>query len=108
MFKRDLSKPRLWLIEQCQLLNFGGLTFGVLGGEPDPTRLLRLVRTVKLADGNNRPRPEAGADNFELCKEQLALIRALAGLPDGSVVTVRVANGLPTSTIDVEDHGRAA
>lgn len=33
--KRQFSRPRQWLIERCQYINFGSVTFHVRGGEPD-------------------------------------------------------------------------
>ena len=108
MEKRDLSRPKQWLIEQCQRINFGRLTFAVRGGEPDLRQSYRAIRTVRTDAAENGSRRELARSNFELRKEQIALLMQLAGLPDGTRVTVKLIHGLPGSTIDIEEEHKAA
>jgi hypothetical protein len=108
MRKSDLSNPQKWLIEHCQITRFGKFRFHVRAGARDPSRPCHTSRTVRLIGGDNGPRPEASFADFELCKEQLALLKLLSTLPDGTCITVRVMNGLPNSSIDIEDEQRAA
>lgn len=95
MNKAGLSRQGRWLVEQCQLINFGLVTFHVRDGEADVTRSWHTKRTVKLACGENGPRPEASLADFELSLEQSALLRSLHGIRDGARVTVEVRHGLP-------------
>jgi len=108
MDKRHLSKPNRWLIERGQHVNFGSVTFYMLGGEPDLNRAHRTARTIKLAGGSNGPRPEAGLADFELRKEHIELLAQLKMLPDGTCVQVKFAHGLPGSSFDILEDHRAA
>lgn len=108
MHKGSLSKPNQWLIEQCQITNFGSITFYIRSGEPDLTRSYRTVRTVRLVGGDNGPRPEASNADFELRGEHLSLLAMLPRLPDGTCVTIKVMYGLPTKSIDIEENHQAA
>jgi len=107
MNKQEQSGPNQWLIEQCQRLNFGRITFYVLGGGPDIDRPWRTRRTVKLIGGDNRPRPETGSADFELRKEHAAALNTLAHVNDGSRVTIEVKYGLPF-LIEIEQDHQAA
>lgn len=107
MNKKRLSEPNQWIIGQCQLVNFGRITFHVRSGEPDLTRTWRTRRTVKLAGGENGPRPEAGLADFELCGEQMSLLNALRRVKDGQCVTVEVRHGLPFLVEIEQDHQAA-
>ena len=51
MKKRDVSERKQWLIERCQELNFGQITFCTASGEPDMRQPWRTTQTVKLPDG---------------------------------------------------------
>jgi len=108
MDKRHLSRPRRWLIERCQHINFGSVTFHVRGGEPDLGRPHHVTRTLKLAGGVNGPRPEVANDDFELRREHIALLVQLETFPDGTCVKVKLAHGLPGASIDIEEDHQAA
>ncbi len=108
MTKGQLSGPNRWLVERCQSINFGSVTFHVRGGEPDLRRLHSRVRTLKLAGGANDPRAEAARDDFQLRREHLALLERLKALPDGTRVRVKIAHGLPGSCIDLLEEQQAA
>ncbi len=107
MKKRQLSEPKQRVVEQCQDIGFGWVAFHMKGGEPDLSRAWRTRRTVKLAGGENGPRPEAISADFELRKEHIALIDQLAHLGDGTCVTVEVKYGLPF-LVEIEQEHRAA
>ena len=107
MNKRSLPEPNQWIIEQCQRLNFGQITFHVRSGEPDLARPWRTRRTVKLASGENGPRPEAELGDFELCEEQITLFSTLSKIKDGTCVTVEVKHGLPF-IVEIDQNHEAA
>lgn len=107
MNRQGLSGPNQWLLKECQRLNFGRITFYVLRGEPDLARPWRTRQTVKLASGENGPRPEADLADFELCQEQMALLDALGRVRDGLCVTVEVRKGLPFLVEIEQDHQAA-
>jgi hypothetical protein len=108
MRKNDLSRPQKWLIERCQIVRFGKLRFHVRVGAPDLSLPCQVSRTIRLFGGDNGPRPESSITDFVLCKEQLALLKQLSTLLDGTCVSVKVMNGLPSSSIDIEEEQRAA
>lgn len=108
MTKAELSAPNRWLVERCQHINFGSITFHVRGGEPDPSRLHSVVRTLKIAGGVNGLRPEAASADFDLRREHIALFEQLKELPDGTRVRVKIAHGLPGTTIDLLEDQQAA
>lgn len=58
MDKQHLSRSRQWLIERCQFINFGSLSFHLVGGEPDLLRPHHVSRTVKFVGGEIGPRTE--------------------------------------------------
>lgn len=107
MNRKRLSESNQWIIGQCQLVNFGRITFHVLRGEPDLAKPWRTRRTVKLASGENGPRPEAGLADFELCQEQTGLLSTLSRVRDGACVTVEVRHGLPF-LVEIEHDHQAA
>lgn len=107
MNKGELSGPTRWIIEQCQAIAFGEITFYVRRGEPDLDRSWDTRQTVKLAGGANGPRPEASLADFELCREQVLLLETLAHLRDGTKVTVEVRHGLPY-LVEIEQNHQAA
>jgi hypothetical protein len=108
MTKAELSAPNRWLVERCQHINFGSITFHVRGGELDLGRPHSRVRTLKVAGGVNGLRPEAASDDFELRHEHIALFEQLKELPDGTRVRVRITHGLPGTTIDLLEDQQAA
>jgi hypothetical protein len=108
MDKRNLSRPKRWIVERCQQINFGCLTFYVRGGEPDFTQPHHISRTIRLAGGDNGPRPELASTDFELRHEHIALLSQLERLPDGMRVRVKVTHGLPGASIDIEEDHQAA
>lgn len=105
---RNLSRAKRWLIERCQDINFGSLTFYVHSGEPDAGRPHHITRTLKLVGGDNGPRAEAGIADFELRREHLSLLERLSTLPDSTCVKVKLAHGLPGASIDIEEDHQAA
>ena len=107
MTKKQLSGPKQRIIEQCQQLNFGRITVHVRHGEPVLGRPWHTRRTVKLAGGENGPRPEMDLADFELCQEQTALLDALRPVRDGARVTVEVRHGLPFLVEIEQDHQAA-
>jgi len=107
MNKQELSGPNQWLIEQCQQINFGRITFHVRGGEPDVGRPYLTVQTVKLTGGDNRPRPETGSADFELRREHASALSTLARVNDGARVTIEVKHGLPFLIQIEQDHQAA-
>ncbi len=108
MTKEQLSGPSRWLLERCQHINFGSITFHVRSGEPDMGRPHWRVRTLKIASAVNGPRPEVASDDFELRREHVALFEQLRELPDGTRVRVKIAHGLPGSSIDLLEDQQAA
>ena len=104
---RDLSEPCRRLLRLMQDVNFGRITFRVRQGERAPTGRWRTLRTVKLAGGENGPRPEVASDDFELRKEHVALFEQLARVRDGACVTIEVKHGLPF-IIEIEQDHQAA
>ena len=108
MTKAELSSPMRWLVERCQQINFGSVTFHVRGGEPDLGRSHSRVRTLKVAGGFNGFRPEVASDDFELRREHIALFEQLKELPDGTRVRVKITHGLPGTTIDLLEGQQAA
>lgn len=105
-----LSAPDQWLIRSLQQIGFGRISFTVLGGSAYPPSGHRVVRTVKLRAGGEdvRPMPQLLRADFILRDEQLVLLENLRAIPDGTRVTVKVAVGLPTNAIEVEEDHRAA
>lgn len=99
-----------WLVRQCQTICFGRVTFTVESGVAHPASGYRVVRTHKLRAAGSEIglMPRVLRADFVLRDEQLVLLANLRGLPDGTRVTVKVANGLPTAAIDVEEDHRAA
>lgn len=107
MEKRDLSQPMQRLIERCQAVNFGRITLTIHHGQPDLTKPWRLLRTVKLAGGENGSRPEAAMANFQLRSEHTALLAQLDATADGALVTIEVKHGLPF-LMEIEQDCQAA
>jgi hypothetical protein len=103
MNKECLLGPKRRVIELCQAVNFGRISFRVRGGEPDADQPWRTLRTVKVTGGRNGPRPESCKVDFELRKEQIALLDELSCLADSTRVTVEVKHGLPF-IIQIEDE----
>jgi hypothetical protein len=106
--KSHLTKARQWLLERCQDINYGSITFWMRGAEPDLTRPYRTVRTLKLGPTADGPRSEAASADFVLRTEHLTLLAQIERLPDGTCVKVKVAHGLPGASIDVEEEHKAA
>ena len=104
MTKQMLSEPWKRLVEMMQALNFGRVVFFVLAGQPDFTRPVRVVRTVRVAGKNNGARPEVRSADFELRKEVMTLLDHVAQAPDGAQVTVKVEHGLPVLVEIEQEH----
>ena len=107
MHKQLLTEQRRQLIEYCQDINFGRITFQVSAGQPDFSRSWRTRRTVKISGAEQHSRPETDRHDFELRHEQVLLLGHLSELPDGATVTVEVKHGLPF-LIDIEQDHQAA
>ena len=105
--KKQLSEPKQWIVDQCQLVNFGRISFHIQRGEPDLTRPWRTRRTVKLGGGENGPRPEATLTDFKLREEQASLLDALSHVGEGQRVAVEVRHGLPFILEIEQDHQAA-
>ena len=107
MIKSQLSERSRWLVEICQRINFGSVTFYIRNGEADPDQGYASTRTLKLA-GVDDARPELAAGNYTLRREQVALIARLDGLPDGAQVRITIAHGLPGPIIELLEERMAA
>ena len=107
MNKKQLSRRKQWIIEQCQDINFGRITVRIRDGEPDLDRPWRTLRTVKLAGSENGPRPEMARDDVALCQEQTALLTTLERLPNETCVTIEIRHGLPF-LVEIERDYQAA
>jgi len=94
------------LVRLMQRVNFGRIQFTVRAGQPDFTRPVRTVRTVKPAGDRNGTRREARRVDFELRKEVTMLLDHAAQAPDGAQVTVKVEHGLPV-LIEIEQEHTA-
>jgi len=103
-----LAASDQWLIRQLQNIGFGRITFSICKGAAAPNLGFRIARTQKLLNPESASRPGSTQVDFALRKEHAALLTHLRGLPDDSCVTVKVALGLPTSSIDIEEEHRAA
>lgn len=97
-----------WLVRKLQEIAFGRLTFTVTAGHAQPAAGYRLARTRKLAGYRHDARPQAGHADFVLKDEHVALLTHLRTLADGTVVSVKIVHGLPTTTLDVEESHQAA
>jgi hypothetical protein len=93
--KRSLSPARRRLVELMQEINFGrseGLA--VRGGDPVLAPPPRLVREVKFG-GDNGPRPERGAADFDLKARLVELLDYLDEAGDVTIDLLEVKHGLP-------------
>lgn len=99
---RGLSAPQRRLLRTMQDIGHGRIAFRIEGGQPDYRETWRVVRTVRLAGGDNTSRPELRVPDFELRKEHVTLLSQLSCLPDGTRVIVKVMHGLPGASIDIE------
>lgn len=82
MNKRELSEPKQWLIEQCQQLNFGHITFCVRSGEPDLRQPWRTLQLVPPLTDDERQALEANILR-DGCRDPLVLWRGKDILLDG-------------------------
>lgn len=89
------------LIRLMQAVGFGSIEFPISQGGPDSSRPWRVIRTVKLGVTPERRTWPAG--NFVLRHEHESLIEALSGLADGQIVRVKIVNGLPSATMEIEE-----
>jgi len=92
--KSVLSEAQSRLVELLQRLNFGrieGLQVreGVPVFEPPP----RIVQKLKMG-GDNAPRPEADLQDFRLNRPTIDMLRAIANLRDGVILSIDVKHGL--------------
>lgn len=102
-----LSEARQRLLRQMQVVGFGQITVHTVDGEADLNRPWRTRQTVKLAGGQNGPRPEADRVDFELRTEHVALFEQMSRVRDGACVTIEVKYGLPF-IIEIEQEQQAA
>jgi hypothetical protein len=101
--KASLSPARRHLLELCQLVNFGRVgPFSVLGGDPVLNSTPRLVYEIKFG-GENGPRPERNADDFQLKAQFIELFQCLDQFGDGTIEAVEVKHGLPFRMIVAKD-----
>jgi hypothetical protein len=93
--KSRLSPARRELVELLQEVNFGRVEgLAVRAGQPVFSPPPRVVREVKFG-GDNGPRPERAAGDFELKAQVVDLFAALDRLGDGVVDLIEVKHGLP-------------
>lgn len=104
---QGLSEAQRRALRMMQVVNFGRVSFRVLRGEPDLAQPWRTRQTVKLASGENGPRPETNLADFELCRQQTALLDALRHVSDGACVAVEVRHGMPFLVEIEQDHQAA-
>ncbi|MBP9032479.1 MAG: hypothetical protein KBG29_01210 [Pseudomonadales bacterium] len=106
MHESDSENRRL--IRLMQRINFGRITgLHVHSGRPDFSRPYRAIQTVKLNGCESGPRPETNLADFALCRQQTALLDALACVSDGGCVNVEVRHGLPF-LIEIEQDNQVA
>jgi hypothetical protein len=103
----DLSNPCRRLVRLAQNVSFGRIRLAVQDGEPALDRSWRTRRTVKLAGGEDRARPEAGGADFTLRREHVALCAQLARITNRACVTIEIRHGLPF-VIEIEQEHQAA
>jgi len=95
MRMEELSPARQRLVRLFQTINFGRLEeLEIRGGDPVFSPAPRVFLELKL-DVNDRPRPEAQLERFELREQVQRLFRQIEDLGDGSVEVVEVRHGLP-------------
>lgn len=93
--KAELSQERRHLIGIMQQVNFGRIhQLQVRNGEPAFTPMTRVERHIKFG-GENRPRPEAGLDDFALKRNVIELFDNLDRLGDGNIKQLEINGGLP-------------
>jgi hypothetical protein len=93
--KSSLSESQRHLVELMQHLRFGRIeNLRVCGGEPVFDPLPRIVRKLKIG-GENEPRPETGSEGFLLKYQTAEMLRTVADLGDGVVLSIEVRHGLP-------------
>ncbi len=104
--KSGLSEPQSRLVELLQRINFGRIErLLVKSGMPvfDPPP--RVIQKLKMG-GDNAPRPEVDLQDFWLKRPTIEMLRAIADLGDGVVLSIDVKHGLPFS-LEIEhrtDH----
>lgn len=97
--KSSLSAPCRRLLALFQLLNFGRLeNLVVRNGEPCFEPHPRVLRDIKIG-GDNRPRPESCASDFDLKSQVVEFFDELARVRSGVVLTLTVRHGLPVSFV---------
>ncbi len=93
--KAELSKERRHLIGIMQEVNYGRIhQLQVRDGEPAFTPVTRVERQIKFG-GENRPRPEAGLDDFTLKRNVIELFETFDRLGDGTIKQLEIKGGLP-------------
>ena len=93
--KASLSPARRRLLEICQEINFGRLeNLSIRDGEPVLDPLPSIVQQLKFG-GENGPRPELGAPDFQLTKQHGDLFDYFDQLQNGVIATLEVQYGLP-------------
>lgn len=93
--KSELSKPRRYLLELMQRINFGRIEgLVVRGGEPSFDPSPRIVREIKLG-GEDTPRTQLVQSDFELKAQVVELLVYITQLGNGTIACVDVKHGLP-------------
>ena len=93
--KQQLSGQRQALVKLMQVVDFGRIEgLKIRDGEPVLDPPPRVVREVKFG-GENGPRPEAGAANFLVKAQVLALFRQFEDVGTGTIDLIEVKHGLP-------------
>jgi len=93
--KRDLSESRRRLLGLMQEISFGRIeNLTVKDGEPNFDPPPQVVREIKFG-GENGPRQEMSAENFDLKSQVIEFFAQLDRLGDGEVKSLEIKHGLP-------------
>jgi hypothetical protein len=93
--KSELSKPRRYLLELMQRINFGRIEgLVVRGGEPAFDSRARIIREIKLG-GEHSPYHAMERADFELKAQVIELFEHITALGNGTIGCLDVKHGLP-------------
>jgi len=92
----------LRLVELMQDINFGRIEqLSVRDGLPVLSPRPRVSREIKFG-GENGPRPESTAADFQLKKQVVELLNLIDNLQNGTIDVLDIKNGLPFRAIVME------
>jgi hypothetical protein len=99
--RSDLSRPKKRLLFYLQITNFGRIEGLVIrGGEPVFYPPPRIIRDYKPG-GENRSRPEAFLQDFNLKTELVELFNYFEQIQDMVIPNIEIKHGLPVKWTDV-------